>query len=99
MKPVSLSTAPEPPKELTRIAREFEAIFLRKMLSAMERAGRADPEKGGAGNGVYASMIVGSLADSVSAAGGIGLAKTLVESLAAKVPAKEAVQGLNSEEP
>jgi len=67
--------------ERLKAAREFEQIFLRKMLSSLEKTGR--PQNGGSvtsGADVYSSMVVGALADAMSAAGGIGLADLIVKS-------------------
>ena len=75
--------AHEPKPEVARAAREFEAIFLRKMLSSLEKASHVG--KPGAlsssGGDVYSSMMVGALADAVANAGGIGLASYVTKSL------------------
>ena len=61
--------------EKLKAAREFEQIFLRKMLSSLEKTGRASKEGGvSSGSDVYSSMVVGALADAMANAGGIGLA-------------------------
>jgi flagellar protein FlgJ len=80
------------PKAL-KAAREFEAIFLRQMLSALEKTNSASGSSGSggspsasAGGGIYGSMMVGSLADSLAASGGIGLADVIARSLTPHVP-------------
>jgi Rod binding domain-containing protein len=69
------------PAEL-KAAREFEAIFLRKMLACMEKSSKVDA-KGSLSSSAdaYSSMIVGALADAVAAAGGIGLGESILRSI------------------
>jgi flagellar protein FlgJ len=74
------STAPN--AEALHAARQFEQIFLRKMLSVLEKTGR--PGNGGAataGSDVYSSMVVNALAEAISSGGGIGLADVIARSL------------------
>jgi Rod binding domain-containing protein len=81
---------------LEQAAREFEAVFLRQMLSSLERTTRVS-SKGNAqaGQQTYGSMIVDSVADAVAKAGGLGVAEMLTNSLADRAhlvsPAKTAV--------
>jgi Rod binding domain-containing protein len=76
---------PEPadPKTL-KAAREFEAIFLRTLLSSLEKTTSV---KGGGkldtGQSTYGSMVVGAMADQISQGGGIGLADIVAKSLTA----------------
>ena len=75
--------AQKPKPEVARAAREFEAIFLRKMLSSLETAshiGKPGALSSSSGD-VYSSMMVGALADAVANAGGIGLANYVTKSL------------------
>jgi Rod binding domain-containing protein len=65
--------------EKLRLAREFEQIFLRKMLSSLEKTGK---NTGGASSAssagdAYGSMVVSALAEAVSKGGGIGLAEVI----------------------
>ena len=62
-------------------AQKFEAIFLRQMLSSLEKTNKIDGSKGSQGGGIYGSMVVNSLADSISRSGGVGLADVLVRAL------------------
>ncbi len=78
--------APVDPKAL-KAAKDFEAIFLRTLLSSLEKTTSIN---GGAGKpttgqSTYGSMVVGALADNISASGGIGLADIVAKSLAAHV--------------
>ncbi len=65
-------------------ARAFEALFVRKMLASLEKTSKpgATGEAGGGGaGGIYASMMVSSLADSVTQSGGIGLQDMILRAL------------------
>jgi len=65
--------------EQRKVARDFEAIFLRKLLSSLEKTGGI----GGSGSGaqVYRSMMVGAVADSAAESGGIGLSDVILEAM------------------
>lgn len=69
-------TAIDPEK--LRLAREFEQIFIRKMLASLEKSGSqktgASPS---AGDSAYGSMVVSALAEAVSKGGGVGLAEVI----------------------
>ncbi|HEX3596976.1 MAG TPA: hypothetical protein VHU80_17825 [Polyangiaceae bacterium] len=69
--------------KLEKVAHEFESIFLRNLLKPLEEAGSMGKKSGSvsSGSGVYGSMMVGALADSASAGGGIGLAHLVLEAL------------------
>jgi Rod binding domain-containing protein len=75
------------PKAL-KAAKDFEAIFLRTLLSSLEKT--TSVSGGGklsTGQSTYGSMIVGAMADQISGTGGIGLADIVAKSLAAHSPA------------
>jgi Rod binding domain-containing protein len=79
---------PIDPKAL-KAAKDFEAIFLRTLLSSLEKTtsmsgGASKPSTGAS---TYGSMVVGALADNISSSGGIGLAAIVAKSLSAHVPA------------
>jgi Rod binding domain-containing protein len=79
---------PVDPKAL-KAAKDFEAIFLRTLLSSLEKTtsingGAAKPTTG---QSTYGSMVVGALADNISANGGIGLADIVAKSLSAHITA------------
>jgi flagellar protein FlgJ len=74
------ATAPGVKPEVARAAREFEAIFLRQILTSLEKTGHMG-STGSTGSDVYGSMMVGALADAVAGAGGVGLAKYVTTSL------------------
>jgi Rod binding domain-containing protein len=69
-------TAIDPEK--LRLAREFEQIFIRKMLSSLEKSGRSMAGSSASSSGdAYGSMVVSALAEAVSKGGGIGLAEVI----------------------
>ena len=63
--------------EKLRLAREFEQIFIRKMLSSLEKTGSKEGAPGTSGGGAYGSMVVSALAEAVSKGGGVGLAEVI----------------------
>jgi peptidoglycan hydrolase FlgJ len=75
------SATPTDPR-LREAARQFEAVFLRVMLSSLERTTKVG---GGssvtAGQSTYGSMVVDALSDALSASGGIGLQESLLQGL------------------
>jgi peptidoglycan hydrolase FlgJ len=63
-----------------KVAQQFEAIFLRQMLGALEKTGGlGGTSKGGAA--VFRSMMVGALADGAAEGGGIGLADVVFKAM------------------
>lgn len=77
---------PVDPKAL-QAAKDFEAIFLRTLLSSLEKTTSINGGgKLNTGQSTYGSMVVGALADKVSAGGGIGLADIVAKSLTAHMP-------------
>ncbi len=67
-------------KKLDDAASQFEAVFLRQMLSSLEKTVSIEGNKG-AGTNLYGSMLVDAVADAISRAGGIGIAPMLKNSL------------------
>jgi len=69
-------------EKIQRAAKDFEAVFLRQMLSALERTTKVgDRGSNVAGQRAYGSMIVEAVADAVAQAGGIGLSDLLARVL------------------
>jgi Rod binding domain-containing protein len=85
--PVETGAAPQAePKDQARIAqaaRDFEAVLLRRMLGALEKATQMQSGKGGS---MYGSMIVDAMADAISKSGGLGMAKVIEASLPGTKP-------------
>lgn len=82
--------------EARQVAQQFEAIFLRQLLGAMEKTGGLAGSS--QGSGIYKSMMVGALADNASQSGGIGLAEVVFKAmlppeLAARVAAGSPADG------
>ncbi len=80
--------SPEADKKLHQAkdaAQKFEAIFLRQMLSGLEKTNKIGQGGGskssGSAGGIYGSMMVNSLADSISQSGGVGLADVILRAL------------------
>ena len=61
------------------VAQQFEAIFLRQLMGTLEKSGGFGGS--GTGAGIYKSMMVGALADSTAAGGGIGLADVVFKAM------------------
>jgi len=84
--------APDP--ALLKAAKDFESIFVRQMLKSLEKTtaagGNAKPT---AGQSTYGSMIVDTLSDSISKAGGLGLADVVARSMMAAHPASKPASG------
>jgi Rod binding domain-containing protein len=73
---------PEVDPKALKAAKDFEAIFLRTLLSSLEKT--TSTSGGGKLNtsqSTYGSMVVGAMADQISGTGGIGLAEVVAKSL------------------
>ena len=62
-------------------ASQFEAVFLRQMLSSLEKTTSSATGGQSGGGSIYGSMVVNTVADAIAKAGGIGLADMLTKSL------------------
>ncbi len=79
------TAAPQKPElqgtpEQRKVARDFEAIFIRQLLSGLEKGGALSGASS-TGASMYKSMLVGSLADTAAEGGGIGLADVILQAL------------------
>lgn len=68
------SPAAKKQAELARVAKEFEAILVRQVLTAAKAAGESSGSQ-------YGGMAIDALADGIMHGGGLGLARTLELSL------------------
>ncbi len=69
------------PKAL-EAARSFEAIFVRQLLGSLQKTTQLGGEGPmTSGGGMYSSVVVGALADSVAGGGGIGLAEVVARAM------------------
>ncbi|MFZ5894334.1 MAG: hypothetical protein ACOY0T_24950 [Myxococcota bacterium] len=77
------ATASAPDKQaVLKAAREFEAIFLRTLLSPLEKTTQVGKSGSlSAGQSAFGSMVVGAMADTLSNVGGIGLADVIARAL------------------
>jgi flagellar protein FlgJ len=62
-------------------AQQFEAVFIRQMLSSLEKTTSAPAGTQASGGPIYGSMVVNTVADAIANAGGLGLADLLTKSL------------------
>ena len=101
--PLPLSTtAPtardEVPPEIRRAAEEFEAVFLNQMLAPMFEGIQTDGLGGGGmGEEIFRPMLIERYAQSLTQAGGIGIADSIIRELMrmqeAAVPTEEIANG------
>lgn len=97
IRPAALTTATATPgaaapstEDVKRLASEFEAMLLRQLLSAA---------KMGEGQGGYGDMAVESMADGISRAGGVGLARQIERALSRHIGAPAAPPSLSHSSP
>lgn len=82
--PLPMSTSAHPdqtqaPEELRRAAKEFESVFLSEMLAPMFEGLDTDGLGGGGmGEEIFRPMLVERYAESISRAGGVGIADSIV---------------------
>jgi Rod binding domain-containing protein len=63
-----------------KAARDFEAIFLRQLLSSLEKSSGLSGKESGGGQ-VFRSMMVSALADTAAEGGGIGLSEVILKAM------------------
>lgn len=66
--------------EQRKAARDFEAIFLRQMLSSLEKGSSVSGSQS-SGGAVFKSMMVSALADTAAEGGGIGLSEVILKAM------------------
>jgi flagellar protein FlgJ len=71
----------EPTAEQRKAARDFEAIFLRQMLSGLEKSSGLSGSGKSTGAEIFGSMMVGALADTAAEGGGIGLSELILKAM------------------
>lgn len=83
--PLSTTTPPAPdevPAEIRRAAEEFESIFLSQMLAPMFEGLQTDGLGGGGmGEEIFRPMLIERYAQSLTQAGGIGIADSIIREL------------------
>jgi len=75
-----------PTEAQRKAARDFEAIFLRQLLSSLEK-GSGLGAKQSSGGEVFRSMMVSALADTAAEGGGIGLSEVILKAMLPPAPA------------
>jgi Rod binding domain-containing protein len=84
--------------EKLRLAQEFEQIFIRKMLSSLEKSGRSQAGASASSSGdAYGSMVVSALAEAVSKGGGVGLAEVIARAASQQVGPAAPAQGSSAD--
>ena len=68
--------------DTAKVGREFEAIFVRQMLTSTKVAGKS---------GGYADMAVEALASSITAAGGLGMGRAIEQALSSHTVAQHPI--------
>jgi len=71
--------------KVAEVARQFEAVLLRQILQDIRKPVLAPAEGDATANGIYADMMNNQMADSITRAGGFGLAKSLAGELSHQV--------------
>lgn len=85
--PLPLNTSAQPardevPAEIRRAAEEFEAVFLNQMLAPMFEGLQTDGLGGGGmGEEIFRPMLIERYAQSLTQAGGIGIADSVIREL------------------
>jgi Rod binding domain-containing protein len=79
-----------PTEAQRKAARDFEAIFLRQLLSSLEKGAGLGGKQSGGGQ-VFRSMMVSALADTAAEGGGIGLSEVILKAMLPPAPANAAV--------
>lgn len=88
-----------PTPEQVKAAKDFEAIFIRQLLSSLEKSSglSGGDQSGGA---VFRSMMVNALADTAAEGGGIGLRDLITRAMLPPAPqGKPHVHGMAPSEP
>lgn len=81
--------------EAANAARQFEAVFLRQLLSCVEKStglGKGSETQGA----VVGSMVVGAMSDEMSTAGGIGLSDVILRAMLQNEPLHDGGNGAKS---
>lgn len=86
--PLSAAAPPAPERaRLAKAAQQFEAIFVRQMLSAARQAGMGDELLGGQAVDTFRTMQDEHFADLAAQRGAFGLASQIEAQLARSLPA------------
>ena len=75
------AAAPVAAPDVKKVAKEFEAIFLRQMIGSMRQAGLGDELFSSSAQDQFRDMADARLADSMAGKGGFGIADLLAKQL------------------
>lgn len=64
---------------LAKVAKQFEAVFMRQMIGSMRQAGLAEDAFGSSASEQFRDMQDSNLADSMADKGGFGIAQLLLQ--------------------
>jgi|SRR5882724_8227432 len=68
--------------QATKVAKDFEAVFINEIIGAMFEGIKTDgPFGGGAGEGIFRSMMIDQYSKTIAAQGGFGLADAVKHEL------------------
>ncbi len=68
--------------QATKVAKDFEAVFINEMLGSMFEGIQTDgPFGGGPGEGIFRSMMIDSYSKTIAGQGGFGLADAVKREL------------------
>jgi Rod binding domain-containing protein len=91
---VDAASVTSPTPEQQKAARDFEAIFLRQLMSSLEKGGGLGGQS--SGGQVFRSMMVSALADTASEGGGIGLSELILKAMLPPSPQRQPDLALHS---
>jgi len=94
---VDAASVTSPTPEQQKAARDFEAIFLRQLMSSLEKGGGLGGQS--SGGQVFRSMMVSALADTASEGGGIGLSELILKAMLPPSPRGEPDLSLHAAAP
>lgn len=78
--------------QMQKVAKQFEAVFMRQMIGSMRQAGLADGAFDSSATDQFRDMADSRTADSMAETGGFGIAQMLMRQFDAKnAPAHKAV--------
>ena len=82
------------PDALKKAAHQFEAVFMRQMISSMRQASLGDELLGSSASDQFRDMGDAKLADDMANGKGLGIAEQLIKQLSKLVPGAGAVAGV-----
>jgi flagellar protein FlgJ len=84
----SLPAKPDEKAQLQKVAKQFEAVFLRQMIGSMRKADLADGAFDSSATEQFRDMADARTADNMAEKGGFGVADLMMRQFAAKAVSK-----------